>query len=124
MKILDLSIRSKLRATLAIQSVLLVIIGVVGYFGTRAANHNLQMMFEGRMLPAAWMHEVVADQRKTLEVIELATIKQDAVSAAEATKATAGNRGQIESVWQRIDQVQMTDQEREVAARFGEQNKS
>src|SRR5215831_5114583 len=123
MNYLDLSIRSKLRATLALQSILLIGIGALGYMSSRGANHNLQLMFEGRMLPASWTHEVVADQRKTLEVVELATIKQDAVSAAEAVKTTAANRSKIESIWQKIEQVQMTDREREVATSFGKQNK-
>src|SRR5215831_19104893 len=123
MNYLDLSIRSKLRATLALQSILLIGIGALGYMSSRGANHNLQLMFEGRMLPASWTHEVVADQRKTLEVVELATIKQDAVSAAEAVKTTAANRSKIESIWQKVEQVPMTEREREVATSFGKQNK-
>jgi len=58
MKFLDLSIRSKLHLTMGLQSILLIVVGVVGFFGTRTANQNFQTMFEGRMLPAAWMHEI------------------------------------------------------------------
>jgi len=99
MNFFNLSIRSKLRATLALQSVLLIAVGAIGFFGTRTANQNFQMMFEGRMLPASWMHEITARQRKSLEAVELGIIRQDASGVSEAAAAVAANRERINEVW-------------------------
>jgi len=124
MKFFDLSIRSKLRATLALQSVLLIVVGAAGFFGTRSANHNFEVMFEGRMLPAAWIAEILAEQRKGLEAIEVAAIKQDGPSVAEAAHLVTASHGKIEADWLRIEKVEMSDREHAVMTHFGEQSKS
>ncbi|HYM33978.1 MAG TPA: methyl-accepting chemotaxis protein [Steroidobacteraceae bacterium] len=124
MNFFDMSVRSKLRATLALQSVLLVVVGAVGFFGARTTNHDLQTMFEGRMVPAAWMHEITAEQRKSLETLELAEIKQDAASVAQAASMVADHKEKIDATWSRMEKIEASKSEREVTTRFGEQSKS
>jgi methyl-accepting chemotaxis protein-1 (serine sensor receptor) len=124
MNFFNLSIRSKLRSTLALQAVLLIIVGVLGYFGTRGANHNFRTMFEGRMLPAAWMHDIATRHRKSLESVEVATIRQDAAGVAEAVSTYSANRAKIDETWARVERIEVTDKEKEITRRFGEQSKS
>jgi len=63
-------------------------------------------------------------QRKSLETIEVAEIKQDAAAIAEAAKVIAENKSKIEAAWERVAKVDSTEQEHKVTARFGEQNKT
>jgi methyl-accepting chemotaxis protein len=122
MKFFDMSIRAKLFATLAILSVLLVIVGSLGFFGTRESNGHLQTMFEGRLLPAAWMQDITTRHRKNLETVELAVIKQDAESVREAVALVSENRAKIKETWASIEKIDVTDEEKKLAAGFGEQS--
>src|SRR5215831_9700039 len=119
MKFLGMSIRSKLRLAMGLLSILLVVVGAVGFLGTRSANHNFQTMFEGRMLPAATMHDITTLQRKSLESIEVAEIRQETAAIAETAKVVADNKRNIEASWDSVEKVEMTDRERQVTSRFG-----
>jgi methyl-accepting chemotaxis protein len=123
MNFLNLNIQKKMRAVLALQTILLLAVGAVGFFGTRSANHNFQTMFEGRMLPAAWMHDITSLHRKNLEAIETAEIKQDAASVAEAVAIVGANHDKIAATWARVEKVEVTEQEHQVMVRFGDQSK-
>ncbi len=119
----NFSIRSKLRATLALQAVLLIAVGVTGLMGTRSVNQKLQTMFEGRMLPASWMHEIVTWHRKSLEAVEVALIKQDAASVATAVATVSGNRQTTDEAWTKIEKADSSDKEKAITTRFGAQSK-
>jgi methyl-accepting chemotaxis protein len=122
MKFFDMSIRAKLFATLAILSVLLVAVGLLGYFGTQESNRHLQTMFQGRLLPAAWMQEIITHHRKNLETVELAVIKQDPASVREAVALVAENRAKVVETWARIEKIEVTEEEEKLAEEFGAQS--
>jgi methyl-accepting chemotaxis protein len=119
MNFMNLSIRAKLFATLALLAGLLVVVGVVGFTGARAANGSLEMMFSARLLPASWMHDIIKQHRKSLEAIEMAEIKQDAASVHEAVTLTTENRAKIRDMWERIEKLDISDNERKVVDTFG-----
>lgn len=122
MNFLNLSIRAKLFATLAILSGLLLVVGGIGFAGTRAANNGLQMMFEGRLLPASWMHDIIKQHRKGMEAVEMAEIKQDATSAREAVVLVAENRKKILEAWGRVEKIEMSEKEHKVVEEFSTHN--
>jgi methyl-accepting chemotaxis protein-1 (serine sensor receptor) len=124
MNFLNLSIRAKLFATLAILSGLLVVVGVIGLSGARIANNNLEMMFSGRLLPASWTHDIIKQQRQGLEAIEMAEIKQDAASVREAVTIVSANRRSIGLALERIEKLEVTDQERKAVDAFGQSSNS
>ncbi|HTE42383.1 MAG TPA: methyl-accepting chemotaxis protein [Steroidobacteraceae bacterium] len=117
-----MSIRSRLFATLAVLSGVLVLVGVTGFSGTRTANEGVRTMFEGRLLPSAWMHEVLKLHRKNLEFVELASIKQDAASTKEAADSVAANRTKIAEIWARVAARGASEKEQAVMDRFGERS--
>ena len=84
MKFFDMTIKVKLSATLLLMAALLIGVGVMGFVGTRTANAELETMFNGRLLPSSWTDDIVSLERKAIESIEVATIKQDAESSAAA----------------------------------------
>jgi methyl-accepting chemotaxis protein len=120
MNFINLSIRAKLFATLAILAGLLVVVGVLGFVSARTANDNLEMMFSGRLLPASWMHDIVKQQRQGLEAIEMAEIKQNAESVRDAVSIVAENRNKISDARSRIDKLAVTDEEHKIFSEFGE----
>jgi methyl-accepting chemotaxis protein len=122
MTIANMSIRSRLFATLAVLSGVLVLVGFTGFTGTRTANEGVRTMFEGRLLPGAWMHEVLKLHRKSLEAVELAAIKQDAGSAREAAAIVAANSKQIGAIWARVAARGASEKEQAVMDRFGERS--
>jgi hypothetical protein len=58
MTLASMSIRSRLFATLAVLSGVLMLVGFSGFAGTRTANEGVHIIFEGRLLPSAWTHEI------------------------------------------------------------------
>jgi methyl-accepting chemotaxis protein len=120
MNFLNLSIRAKLFATLAILAGLLVVVGIIGFASARSAHNSLQTMFSARLLPASWLHEVIKQHRKSLESVEMAEIKQDAASVREAIALVAENRARIEETWSRIQQLKISEKERKAVNSFGE----
>ncbi len=120
MKFFDMTIKAKLSATLLLMAALLIGVGVMGYMGTRTANGELETMFNGRLLPASWMDDIVSLERKAIESIEMATIKQDAESTAAAIVVVKDNGVRIRGLWQQLSGVKATDEERQFIAQLGE----
>lgn len=122
MNFVDMSIRAKLFSTLALLVAVLVLVGSFSFFGARESNRHLQTMFQGRVLPTAWMHDITTRHRKNIETVELAIIKQDAASVREAVALVMENKAKINSNWARIEKVEVTDEERKLEERFGTQS--
>lgn len=122
MNFFEISIRAKLTWAFGVLAIMLAALGFLGYSGSQAAHNALGLMFEGRLLPATWLHEVNAAHRKSLEVLELAEIKQDAATVREAAAVMATNRDRIGYLWSRIGKVQSTEKERRALEAFGAQN--
>jgi methyl-accepting chemotaxis protein len=118
----DLSIRSKLFATLALLCALLLIVGGVGFFGASSANSKLAAMFSTRLEPASWLREVLTRQRRMLEAIEMAEIKQDAGSVAAADQAANDNRARIKELVGSMSKMEMSDKEHQSMASFEDQS--
>ncbi len=120
MKSPALTVKAKLSATLMLLAALLVGVGMMGFLGTRSTNSDLELMFNGRLLPESWMADVNTLQRKSIESIEMATIKQDGESVATAVTTVNENGVLIRSTWQQLNAVQVTDEERSFIVRLGE----
>ncbi len=120
MKSLRLTVKAKLSATLMLLAALLVSVGVMGFMGTRTANADLETLFNDRLLPSSWMDDVSTLQRKAIESVEMATIKQDAESVATAATTVKDNNTRIRATWQQLNAVQVTDEERQFIAKLGE----
>ena len=119
MNISNLSIKSKLFATLGLLAAIMCIVGLVGFLGMRQTSNHLDSMFNGRLVPASWVDELVTLQRKGIEAIELATIKQDAASVAAAVDAVKGNAEKIKATWSKLDKADVSETERKFIDAFG-----
>src|SRR5690606_22915748 len=120
MKSLGLTVKAKLSATLMLLAALLVGVGVMGFLGTRSTNNDLEAMFNDRLLPASWVDDVNTLQRKSMESIEMATIKQDGESVATAVNTVKEGGAQIRATWQQLNGVRASEEESQFIAQLGE----
>ncbi len=120
MKFFDMTIKVKLSATLLLMAALLIGVGVMGFVGTRTANAELETMFNGRLLPSSWTDDIVSLERKAIESIEVATIKQDAESSAAAAVVIRDASARSHTLWQQLSAVKATDEERQLIAQVGD----
>jgi methyl-accepting chemotaxis protein len=120
MKVLDMTIKAKLSATLLLMAALLIGVGVMGYMGAQTATSELETMFNGRLLPSSWMDDIVSLERKAIESIERATIKQDAEGSAAATALVQDSAARSRALWQQLSSVKATEAERQLIAQVGD----
>ena len=120
MKFFDMTIKAKLSATLVLMAALLIGVGAMGFVETRMANAELETMFNGRLLPSAWTDDIVSLERKAIESIEMATIKQDAESSTAATSLIRDGSAKSHALWQQLSSVKATDEERQLIAQVGD----
>jgi methyl-accepting chemotaxis protein len=120
MKFFDMTIKARLSATLMLMAALLIGVGTMGYMGTHSATNELETMFDGRLLPGSWVDDIVSLERKAIESIEMATIKQDADSTAAAVAIVKDGGDRIRGLWQRLSGVKATDEERQFIAQLGD----
>lgn len=119
MNISNLSIKAKLFATLGLLATIMCIVGVIGFFGMRQSNVQLDGMFNGRLVPANWVDDLVTQERKGIEAIELATIKQDAASASAAVDAVKGSADHIKDTWNKLDKLEVNEAQDKIIKKFG-----
>jgi methyl-accepting chemotaxis protein len=115
---IDMSIRTKFFATLTLLCALSVIVGSVGLYGAHSSNDKLQLMYESRLEPSAWLRDVLTDQRHILEAVELAEIKQDPTSVASAKQMIGEKHAEIKVLLDKMSKMAMTDQESKLMTAF------
>ncbi len=118
MKLIDMSVKSKLFAILGLLSAILCTVGLLGFLGTRSGNEHLDMMFNSRLIPASWVDDVTTMERKGIEAIELATIKQDADSVSTASEAVKGNTDKIKDTLTKLQHANASEAERKLIDEF------
>jgi methyl-accepting chemotaxis protein len=118
MNISNMSIKSKLFATLGLLVAIMCIVGFVGFFGMRQTSNHLDSMFNGRLVPASWVDELVTLQRKGIESIELATIKQDSASVSAAMDTVKGSADKIKATLSKLEKTEVSESERKPIESF------
>jgi len=119
MNISNMSIKSKLFATLGLLAAIMCVVGVIGFLGMRQTNTHLDGMFNGRLVPASWVDETITLERKGIESIELATIKQDPASVSAAVDAVKGNAEKIKEIWAKLDKLEVNETQDKIIDKFG-----
>ncbi len=120
MKSFEMTIKAKLSATLLLMAALLIGVGAMGYMGTRSAHTELDTMFNGRLLPSSWVDDIVSLERKAIESVEMATIKQDVASAAAAMALIRENGAKSRALREQLGGVKATEEERQFIAQLSD----
>ena len=118
MKFENFSIRARLFLTLGILAAIMCVVGVMGISGIRNTNGSLDAMYHGRLQPSSFVDQLVTLQRKGIEAIELATIKQDAGSVATSVEAVKGKAQDIKETQGLLQEAKVSDTESRLIEEF------
>jgi len=114
----NLSVKTKLYATLALSAVILVGVGVVGLGGARSSNHDLDAIFSNRFMPTGWVGTIESYDRELLTRAEDVVIRQDTGAVSEALDLLKKRESEVRDLFNKLQATELTDDEREIADTF------
>lgn len=118
MNALNLTVKAKLFATLALTAVVMIAVGAVGLTGTQSSNHDLDAIFSNRFMPTGWVGTLESSERELLTKAEDAVIRQDAAAVKSVLSLLNDRKASNKGLWEKLQATELTSQEREVADSF------
>jgi methyl-accepting chemotaxis protein len=115
---LNITVKTKLFATLALAGVVMVAVGVLGLSGTKSSNEHLDALFSNRFEPTGWVGAVEAHERDLLEKAEDAVIRQDPAAVRVATGLLADRTAKVQELLRKLEATDLTDRERALVKEF------
>ena len=67
MNMLNISVKAKLFATLAVASIVMIVVGVLGLSSTKSSNADLDAIFSNRFMPTGWVGTIESHGREVVE---------------------------------------------------------
>src|SRR5262245_11201527 len=114
----NISVKTKLFATLALAGVVMVTVGVLGLSGTKNSNGHLDALFSNRFEPTGWVGTIESYEREVLEKAEDAVIRQDAAAVRVASGMLADNATKVQELLRKLLATDLTDKERALVNEF------
>jgi methyl-accepting chemotaxis protein len=124
MNAFNLSVRSKLYATLALTTVVMIGVGVVGLTGTKSSNHDLDAIFSNRFMPTGWVGTIETHERELLSRAEDVVIRQDASAVKSALDLLKEREVEIKELSAKLQATELTDEERQIVDEFARHEES
>jgi hypothetical protein len=118
MKLVNLSVKARLFATLALTAVVMIAVGVLGLVGTKSSNGHLDAIFSNRFMPTGWIGTIESNERELLERAEDVTIRQDATAVKSALEEVKAKEADIKALWTKLEATELTSKERQIADNF------
>ena len=122
MNMLNLSVKAKLYATLALTAFIMIAVGIVGLSGTKSTNGNLNDIFSNRFMPTGWVGTIESRDRELLANAEDVVIRQDAAAVKTSLDLLATRETELRDLWNKLHATELTPKEREIADTFGKHN--
>ena len=119
MNMLNLSVKAKLYATLALTAFITIAVGVVGLSGTKSTNAGLDAIFSNRFMPTGWVGTIESRDRELLTRAEDVVIRQDASAVKAAVDLLRERETELRDLWAKLNGTDLTPKEREIADNFG-----
>jgi methyl-accepting chemotaxis protein len=119
MNMLNLSVKAKLYATLALTAFVMIAVGVVGLSGTKSTNGDLNDIFSNRFMPTGWVGTIESRDRELLTKAEDVVIRQDAAAVKTALDLLTTRESELRELWDKLRATELTPKEREIADTFG-----
>jgi methyl-accepting chemotaxis protein len=116
----NLTVKAKLFATLALTSAILVVVGILGFTGTRSSNADLDAIFYNRFMPTGWIGTIEAYEREILEKAEEVVIRQDATAVKGAMDVLNSRGADVKALWSKIEAAELTEKEKQISTEFGQ----
>ncbi len=119
MKTLNVSVKAKLFTTLAVSSIVMVIVGALGLSGARSSNADLDGIFSNRFMPTGWVGTIESHSREVLERAEEIVIRQDSNSAKAGLDLLNQRTAEVKELTAKLQATELTDKERVIVEEFG-----
>ncbi|HEY8537222.1 MAG TPA: methyl-accepting chemotaxis protein [Steroidobacteraceae bacterium] len=119
MNVFNLSVRAKLYATLALATIVMIAVGVVGLTGTKSSNADLDAIFSNRFMPTGWVGTIETHERELLSKAEDVVIRQDTGAVKSAVGLLDEREGVIRELWDKLSATELTAEERKIVEKFG-----
>jgi methyl-accepting chemotaxis protein len=120
MNAFNLSVRAKLYATLALTSIVMIAVGVVGLTGTKSSNTDLDAIFSNRFMPTGWVGTIESHERELLSKAEDVVIRQDAAAVRAAVELLKTRETEVKDLWAKLKATELTPEERSIADEFSQ----
>src|SRR5215467_7175254 len=114
MNSLNISVKAKLYATLALTAIILVAVGVVGLTGTKSSNGDLDAIFSNRFMPTGWVGTIESRERELLAKAEDVVIRQDAAAVKSAIETLKQHEVEVKDLWAKLKATELTTEERRI----------
>ena len=114
----NITVKTKLFATLALAGIVMVAVGVLGLSGTKSSNRHLDALFSNRFEPTGWVGNIESHEREVLEKAEDAVIRQDAGSVKIAIGMLADRTAKVQELIRKLEATELTDSERALVMEF------
>ena len=115
---LNITVKTKLFATLALAGVVMVAVGVLGLSGTKSSNGHLDALFSNRFEPTGWVGAIEAHEREVLEKAEDAVIRQDPAGVRVAIGMLADRATKVQELLRKLLATDLTEKERALVNEF------
>jgi methyl-accepting chemotaxis protein len=117
---LNLSVRAKLYATLALTTIVMIAVGVVGLTGTKSSNTDLDAIFSNRFMPTGWVGAIESHERELLTKAEDVVIRQDPAAVKAAVDMLRERETEVKDLWTKLKATELTPEERVIADEFSQ----
>jgi methyl-accepting chemotaxis protein len=118
MNLANMSVRTKLFATLGLAGVVMIVVGALGLTGALNSNNHLQAIYADRFMPTGWVGEIEAREREVLEKAEDAVVRQDATALSQVRTMLGEAQANVQELTSKLENTQLTADEREILKRF------
>src|SRR5688572_28772027 len=108
MNAFNLSVRAKLFATLALLSIVMIVVGVLGLSGARSTNADLDAIFSNRFMPTGWVGQIESLDRELLAKAEDAVIRQDAAAVTAVPVMVKERETIVNDLYGRLKETELT----------------
>ena len=120
MKSLNVSVKAKLFTTLAVSSIVLIIVGVLGLSSTKSSNGHLDAIFSNRFMPTGWVGTIESHSREVLEKAEDIVIRQDSNAASAGLDLMTSRGAEVSELAAKLRATDLTDKERAILDEFSQ----
>src|ERR1700741_1072455 len=107
MNSLNITVKTKLFATLALAGIVMVAVGVLGLSGTKNSNGHLDALFSNRFEPTGWGGTIESHEREGVGKAEDAVIRQDAGGVKLAAAMLADRTAKVGELLRKLEAIEL-----------------
>jgi methyl-accepting chemotaxis protein len=115
---LNISVKAKLFTTLAVSSIVMIVVGVLGLSSTKSSNAHLDAIFSNRFMPTGWVGTIESYAREVLEKAEDIVIRQDSSAASAGLDLMTSRSAEVNDLAAKLRATDLTDKERAILDEF------